>query len=129
MSVGMWNCHSWPLDVSSMWIIWLFWIGSHYIHSSANQWSAVTGSFQWGVHHLTVSNGLSLQTFISWWSSHLCSIDWASISSISAKFSIAVFKALTIFDYEMSVAMWNCHSWPLDVSSNVKLSFLTTRCQ
>ena len=29
----------------------------------------------------------------------------------------------------MSVAMWNCHSWPLDVSSNVKLPFLTTRCQ
>ena len=22
----------------------------------------------------------------------------------------------------------NCHSWPLDVSSNVKLPFLTTRC-
>ena len=29
----------------------------------------------------------------------------------------------------MSVAMWNCHSWPLDVSSNMKLTFLTTRCQ
>ena len=28
----------------------------------------------------------------------------------------------------MSVEMWNCHSWPLDVSSNVKLPFLTTRC-
>ena len=48
-----------------MWIIWLFWMGSHYIHSSANQWSAVTGSFNWGAHHLTVLNGLSLQTFIS----------------------------------------------------------------
>ena len=23
----------------------------------------------------------------------------------------------------------NCHSWPLDVNSNVKLPFLTTRCQ
>ena len=29
----------------------------------------------------------------------------------------------------MSVAMWKFHSWPLDVSSNVKLPFLTTRCQ
>ena len=29
----------------------------------------------------------------------------------------------------MSVAMWNCHCWPLDVSSNVKLPFLSTRCQ
>ena len=27
----------------------------------------------------------------------------------------------------MSVAIWNCHSWPLDVSRNVKLPFLTTR--
>ena len=26
-------------------------------------------------------------------------------------------------------AMWNCHSWPLDVSSNVKLPCLTVRCQ
>ena len=33
------------------------------------------------------------------------------------------------FDHQMSVAMWNCHSWPLHVSSNVKLPFLTTRCQ
>ena len=32
----------------AMWIIWLFWMGSHYIHSSVNQRSAVTGSFQWG---------------------------------------------------------------------------------
>ena len=29
----------------------------------------------------------------------------------------------------MSVAMYNCHSWLLDVSSNVKLPFWTTRCQ
>ena len=28
----------------------------------------------------------------------------------------------------MSVTMWNCHSWALDVSSNVKLPVLTTRC-
>ena len=79
----------------AMWIVWLFWMGSHYIHSSGNQWSAVTGSFKWGsiiwlfwmgshyrllsanqwyavndsfkygVHHLTVLNGLSLLTFIS----------------------------------------------------------------
>ena len=58
------NCHSWPLDVSSN-VNCLFQMGSHYIHSSANQWSAVTGSFKWGIHHLTVLNGLSLQTFIS----------------------------------------------------------------
>ena len=49
----------------AMWIIWLFQMGSHYIHSSANQWSAVTGSFTWRVHHLTVLKRLSLQTFIS----------------------------------------------------------------
>ena len=29
----------------------------------------------------------------------------------------------------MSVAMWNYYSWPLAVSSNMKLPFLTTRCQ
>ena len=29
----------------------------------------------------------------------------------------------------MSVLMWNCHSWPLHVSRNVKLPFLTTTCQ
>ena len=29
----------------------------------------------------------------------------------------------------MSEAVWNCHSGPLHVSSNVKLPFLTTRCQ
>ena len=31
-------------------------------------------------------------------------------------------------DTLMSVAMWNCHSWLLDVNSNGKLPFLTTRC-
>ena len=58
---------------AAMWIIWLFCMGSHYIHSSANQWSAVTGSFKMGGHqpkkvclpNLTVLNGLSLQTFIT----------------------------------------------------------------
>ena len=34
-----------------------------------------------------------------------------------------------ILDHQMSVPMRNCHSLPLDVSSNVKLPFLTTRCQ
>ena len=29
----------------------------------------------------------------------------------------------------MSLAVWNSHSGPLDVSSNVKLPFWTTRCQ
>ena len=29
----------------------------------------------------------------------------------------------------MSVVVWNCHSWPLDVSSSVKLPFLISRCQ
>ena len=47
------------------------------------------------------------------------------------------------FDHYMSVAnwgcsvvnnrwhwqYWNCHSWPLHVSRNVKLPFLTTTCQ
>ena len=32
-------------------------------------------------------------------------------------------------DHQMSVAIWNCHSWPLHVGSNVKLPFLTTTCQ
>ena len=32
----------------AMWIIWLFCMGSHYIHSSINQWSAVHDSFKWG---------------------------------------------------------------------------------
>ena len=29
----------------------------------------------------------------------------------------------------MSIAMWNCHTWPLVVSSSVKLSFLRTQCK
>ena len=29
----------------------------------------------------------------------------------------------------MAVAMWNCHSWWLDISNSVKLPVLTTRCQ
>ena len=29
----------------------------------------------------------------------------------------------------MSVAMWNCHTWPLDVSSSVKNLVLRTQCQ
>ena len=41
------------------------------------------------------------------------------MSSISAKFSVVVFKALTILDHEMSVAMWNWYSRPLNVSTSV----------
>ena len=36
---------------------------------------------------------------------------------------------IAILDHLMSVAMWNCHSWWLDISSNVKLPFLMTRYQ
>ena len=36
---------------------------------------------------------------------------------------------IAILDHKMSVAMWNCHSWPLDVSCSMKLPLLTTRCQ
>ena len=36
---------------------------------------------------------------------------------------------IAILLLDMSGAIWNCHSWPLDVMRNVKLPFLTTRCQ
>ena len=87
MWVAMWNCHSWPLDVSSN-VKLPFW---------------TTRCQYWGVDLL-------------------------------ADLPIA------ILDHKMSVPggrsagrsrgrSANCHSWPLDVSSNVKLPFLTTRCQ
>ena len=31
-------------------ILWLFQMGSHWRHRSGNSWSAVTGSFAWGVY-------------------------------------------------------------------------------
>ena len=44
-------------------------------------------------------------------------------------FGVLVCKASMLNRQEGSVAKWNCHSWPLDVSSNVKLPFLTTKCK
>ena len=36
---------------------------------------------------------------------------------------------IAIPDHKMSVAIWNCHFLPVDVSSYVELPFLTIRCQ
>ena len=68
------ECKAWH-NVKLLWR-WLFQMGSHYRHGSANTWSAVTDSFMWGVSahlrvHLvwkldlilpTILNGLSLKT-------------------------------------------------------------------
>ena len=36
---------------------------------------------------------------------------------------------LPFFDHDMSVEIWNAHSGPVDVCKYVKLPLLTTRCQ
>ena len=51
------NCHSWPLDVSSN-VKWPFWI---------------TRCGYWGVH---LPKYVHLSSFVYWYSSHLCSINW-----------------------------------------------------
>ena len=48
MSVAMWNCHSWPLDVTSN-VNHLIVSNGLSLHTlSANQWPALTGSFKLG---------------------------------------------------------------------------------
>ena len=192
MSVAMWNCHTWPLDVSSSvklsvlktqcqhwgdishslsgYLIQKFWLifdlghvfcqvlelggGVYltaYLGASSENW---THMWSWSLH-LTRYGGyiwqliwvlhLKIWTHISSWLLHLTSYggyiwpSWAlHLKSWPAKMSCKnnityytwqiwalIIETLVIF----SVAMWYCHSWPLDVSSNMKLLFLTTRCQ
>ena len=42
---------------------------------------------------------------------------------------ICIVLEIAILDHLMSVAMWNCHSWPPVVCNYVKLPFLTSKCQ
>ena len=57
---------------------------------------------------------------------------WLAKMSFNNNISYYIWQMLALIveiSVAMSVTMWNCHSWPVDVSSNVKLPFLTSRCQ
>ena len=141
-----WLIWSWSLHLTSSRGVYL----TAYLGTSSENLNShlilVTSSDKlWGVY-LTAYLGTSSEiwTHILSWSLHLTSYGgyiwpkWAlHLTTWPAKMS---FNNITYYNWQMlaliveileamSVAMWNCHSWPVDVSSNVKLPFLTSRCQ
>ena len=124
MSVEMWNCHSWPLHVSSKEKLPCLTIRCQYrgCISESEHFIWKFGS-QCELHLKLGGISDSLSQNCIWkleLTSHLGHFIW---QFLGGKFWNCH------FDHYMSVAMWNCHSWPLHVSSNVKLPFLTTTCQ
>ena len=179
MSVAVWNCQSWELNVSTGGIYLTAYLGTSsknfdsyliLVMSSVKFWSWGVGyiwQLIWVPHlkiwthmwswslHLTRYGGyiwqliwvlhLKIWTHISSWLLHLTSYggyiwpSWAlHLKSWPAKMSCnnnityytwQIWALIVEISVIITVAMWECHSWPLDVSSNVKLPFLTTRCQ
>ena len=143
MPVAMWNCHSWALHVSSnvklpFWTTRCQYWGNRST-SRSRGWSAkfeakfeliLTSKCQcWGVD-LPADLGVDLPSLNSSWPldvSNNVKLPFLTTRHVSSNVKIAI-----LYHY-MSVPMRNCHSWPLDVSSNggevFQLPFLTTRCQ
>ena len=131
MSVAMWNCHCWPLHVSSS-------VKLPVLRTQCQHWGGYIQQPIWVLH-------LKILTHIWSWSLHLTSsggyiwpISALHLKTWPAKMSFnnnipyytwQIWALIVEISVTMSVTMWICHSWPLDVSSNVKLPFLTTRCQ
>ena len=144
MSVEMWNCHSWPLDVGKN-------LSGYFISNLVLVTSCDTTR---GVHLPLVS----ICALVSMYSYKLTISKWGLIDDIDqwrvhsfywqfhaggsiCLLYICIVLEIAILDHQLSVTMWNCHSWPLhvssninchcwplDVSSNEKLAFMTTRC-
>ena len=93
----------------SAYLIWKFWLISNLGYFI---WQDIGGYIwpSWALYLKTWPAKMSFNNNITYYTWQI----WVLIIEISVA---------------MSVAMWNCHSWPLDVSSNVKLPFLTTRCK
>ena len=193
MSVAMWNCHTWPLDVSSSvklsvlrtqcqhwgdishslsgYLIQKFWLISDLGHvicqvlelgggvyltaylgtssenlnshvilvtSSDKVWrdisDSLSGYFIWKFE-LTSHLGCFIWQVMGgyiWpsWALHLKS--WPAKMSCNNNityYTWQIWVLIVEISVIISVAMWYCPCWLLDVSSNVKLPFLTTRCQ
>ena len=151
MSVVMWNCHAWQLDVSTGGVYLNLNTSSENLGLSVNfiwNWRGISDSlsrncnwkFELTSHlgHFTwqVSGG-----YIWIWTLHLkiwisvCTsfeteggISDSSFGYCIWKFELTSHLGHFIWQFLWG-ELWNCHSWPVDVSSNVKLPFLTTRCQ
>ena len=106
LTVEMWNCHSWPLDVTT---------GG----SRSATWSANMSSHSRNVKLLFLTTRC-----------HYCrSANWsANMSSNSRNVKLpflttrchywGVDLSLDLPIRALKVAMWNCHSWPLDASTS-----------
>ena len=179
MSVAVWNCQSWRLNVNTGGIYLTAYLGTSsknfdsyliLVMSSVKFWSwgwgisdSLSGYLIWK-SELTCDPGhfiwqgmggyiwqliwvlhLKIWTHISSWLLHLTIYggyiwpSWAlHLKSWPAKMSCnnnityytwQIWVLIVEISVIISVAMWYCPCWLLDVSSNMKLPFLTTRCQ
>ena len=146
MSVAMWNCHSWPLDVSNdVKLLGFQPLGCQFVTLSFLRVMyeiAFLTTRLYNVKLLFLTTRLSVMM----WNCHSWPRDvkqWAPITIPENYMCMLHLKLYICWPARCQLAMWNCHSWPLDVSnamwnghswpldvsSNVKLPFLTTRCQ
>ena len=136
MSVAMWNCQSWELNVSTRGYIWQPFWGLH-LTSDLGHFIWQVGRYNWlliWVLHLTSHLGHFIWQMWGYiwlsWTLHL--EPWPAKMCLNNNIAYNIWKIWGLMieiSVAMSVAMWNCHSWPLEVSSSVKLLMLTTRCQ
>ena len=152
MSVAVWNCQSRELKGRTGVVYLTAFLGISSSHLIFVTLSDMLGGYTWQpylvyfISHLilfyffwhiwvgvyltevnTASADLTCQNVLEqeYCILHLANMrphDWNFSSNVSSNVK------LLIPDHKTSVAVWNCHSWQLDVSSSVKLLFLSTRC-
>ena len=160
MSVAIWNCHTWPLVVSSS-------VKLSGLRTQCQHWGDIShslsgyliwkseltcdpGHFIWQgmegyIWQLIWVLHLKIWTHISSWLLHLTSYvgyiwpSWAlHLKSWPAKMSCKnnityytwqIWALIVEISVIISLTMWYCPCWPLDVSINVEMPSLTIRCQ
>ena len=107
MSVAVWNCHSWPVDViSSVKLPFSMWGGpSAKVGSSAKLCVPVFKASlldYWGIH---LTKCVCLPSVVYWHSRHLCCIQGAPLAKVgsSAKCCVLVFKASMLYLFGGSI--------------------------
>ena len=154
----MWNCYVWPLDFSSnvkLWfvttrcqwtpgyLIWIFQLTSELNNNSSHKlmWGHTWPS--WALFLMTLPcHKLKFQQ--QYYIIHLLNMtphedEIAILEQLDVRneceivilcpLDVSSNCEIAILHHGISVSMWNFNSWHLDLSSNVKLPYVTSRCQ
>ena len=109
-TAALWNCHSWPLDVS---------MGSRYASSSSYMgfdvvmWNCHSWPLDVSIRRVDLPVDLPIWDLtVAMWNCHSWPLD-----VITNDRSIERILAVDLPIWTLAGTMWYCHSWPLDIST------------